>query len=339
MADAPHPCLRRAGRRDLGATSRSRDPRTSARGWCRATTELNLVCVGKRRDGGHLAGPKVHARRHGGDAPLPHRDHPFERLPVDTAVRPDPFAVRWTNPRRNAGEVRRVVTGIPGKGGIVDTLDRETGEFPWATATIVQNVVSRIDGATGAVNENAELIFTAAGQTVLASRTRAAARTGSPYTDPRKSQRIPYSLGESMSRTRQQPSGIDSLRRKRLAVRLAVRAGFPAPRSSAAAARAGQGSRTAALGVYRPPLSSSCGVYGADAEIDYAQVIAPANAANSRARAARSPCELWSPVAVDRKPYESIRRDVGAPRRQCPWVAARSLLWLEARPGSGEEST
>ena len=95
-------------------------------------------------------------------------DHPFERLLVDTAVRPDPSAVSWINPRLNPGEVRRVVTGIPGKTGIVYTLDRETGEFLWATPTIVQNVVSGIDGATGAVTENAELIFTAAGQTVLA---------------------------------------------------------------------------------------------------------------------------------------------------------------------------
>ncbi len=95
-------------------------------------------------------------------------DHPFERLLVDTAVRPDPSAVSWINPRLIPGEERRVVTGIPGKTGIVYTLDRETGEFLWATPTIVQNVISSIDGATGVVSENAELVFTAAGQTVLA---------------------------------------------------------------------------------------------------------------------------------------------------------------------------
>ena len=95
-------------------------------------------------------------------------DHPFERLLVDTAVRPDPSAVSWINPRLNPGEERRVLTGIPGKTGIVYTLDRATGEFLWATPTIVQNVISGIDGATGAVTENAELVFTAQGQTVLA---------------------------------------------------------------------------------------------------------------------------------------------------------------------------
>ena len=95
-------------------------------------------------------------------------DHPFERILVDTAVAPDPDAVSWINPRIRPGEVRRVMTGIPGKTGLVYTLDRETGEFLWATPTVTQNVISHIDGATGAVTENAEVIFSAEGQTVLA---------------------------------------------------------------------------------------------------------------------------------------------------------------------------
>ena len=93
--------------------------------------------------------------------------HPFERLLVDTAVAPNPTAVRWINPRLRPGERRQVITGIPGKTGVVYTLDRATGEFLWATPTITQNVISSIDGATGAVSENAELVFTAIGQEVL----------------------------------------------------------------------------------------------------------------------------------------------------------------------------
>ena len=58
-------------------------------------------------------------------------DHPFERLLVDTAVAPDPAAVTWINPRLQPGERCRVVTGIPGKTGVVYTLDRETGEVLW----------------------------------------------------------------------------------------------------------------------------------------------------------------------------------------------------------------
>ena len=98
-------------------------------------------------------------------------DHPFERLLVDTAVTPDPSAVSWINPRLEPGEVRKVVTGIPGKTGVVYTLDRATGEFLWATPTITQNVIAGIDGATGAVTESAELVFTSRGQQVLACPT------------------------------------------------------------------------------------------------------------------------------------------------------------------------
>ena len=95
-------------------------------------------------------------------------DHPFERLLVDTAVTPNRRAVSWINPRLQAGEVRKVLTGIPGKTGVVYTLDRATGEFLWATPTVAQNVINDIDGATGAVSENSEVVFSANGQEVLA---------------------------------------------------------------------------------------------------------------------------------------------------------------------------
>ena len=65
---------------------------------------------------------------------------PSSGLLVDTAVAPDPEAVSWINPRLRPGEVRKVITGIPGKTGVVYTLDRETGEFLWATPTSPQNV-------------------------------------------------------------------------------------------------------------------------------------------------------------------------------------------------------
>jgi PQQ-dependent dehydrogenase (methanol/ethanol family) len=92
-------------------------------------------------------------------------DHPFERLLIDTAVAPNTKEVLWINPRIKPGEKRQVLTGIPGKTGIVYTLDRKTGEFLWARPTVHQNVVSKIDGATGVVTENTEVMFTAEGQT------------------------------------------------------------------------------------------------------------------------------------------------------------------------------
>ncbi|HJO11426.1 MAG: PQQ-binding-like beta-propeller repeat protein [Gammaproteobacteria bacterium] len=93
-------------------------------------------------------------------------DHPFERLLVETRVAPDPDAVSWINPNLQSGEVRKVITGIPGKTGIVYTLDRETGEFLWATPTVRQNVIENIDGA-GAVTANAEIIFRESEQVVF----------------------------------------------------------------------------------------------------------------------------------------------------------------------------
>jgi alcohol dehydrogenase (cytochrome c) len=87
-------------------------------------------------------------------------DHPFERLLVDTAVAPDPREVTWINPRLKTGERRKVITGIPGKTGIVYTLDRVTGEFLWARPTVYQNVVKSIDGATGKVTDNPEVVPT-----------------------------------------------------------------------------------------------------------------------------------------------------------------------------------
>jgi alcohol dehydrogenase (cytochrome c) len=92
-------------------------------------------------------------------------DHPFERILVDTAVAPDASEVTWINPKIKKGERRKVVTGIPGKTGIIYTLDRVTGEFLWARATTKQNVVSKIDGATGKVTVNPDTTFSKGGET------------------------------------------------------------------------------------------------------------------------------------------------------------------------------
>src|SRR5262245_50197864 len=94
-------------------------------------------------------------------------DHPFERLLVDTAVAPNASEVAWINPRLRPGERRQVITGIPGKTGIVYTLDRKTGEFLWARPTVFQNVVKNIDGATGKVTDNPDVVPTHKDQKLL----------------------------------------------------------------------------------------------------------------------------------------------------------------------------
>jgi alcohol dehydrogenase (cytochrome c) len=87
-------------------------------------------------------------------------DHPFERILVDTAVAPSARDVAWINPKIKPGERRKVITGVPGKTGVVYTLDRQTGEFLWARPTVMQNVIKGIDGATGAVTVNEDMLFT-----------------------------------------------------------------------------------------------------------------------------------------------------------------------------------
>jgi len=94
-------------------------------------------------------------------------DHPFERILVDTVVAPNASDVLWINPKVKPGERRKVITGIPGKTGVVYTLDRRTGEFLWARPTVYQNVISGIDGNTGEVTVNSEVQFSAINQSHL----------------------------------------------------------------------------------------------------------------------------------------------------------------------------
>ena len=84
-------------------------------------------------------------------------DHVFERYLIDVVVAPDPAEVPWISSRITPGERRRVVTGIPGKTGIVYTLDRKTGEFLWARETLHQNVITSIDGS-GKVHINEDMV-------------------------------------------------------------------------------------------------------------------------------------------------------------------------------------
>jgi PQQ-dependent dehydrogenase (methanol/ethanol family) len=94
-------------------------------------------------------------------------DHPFERLLIDTKVDPDADSVEWINPRLRRGEERKVVTGIPGKTGLVYTLDRETGQFLWARETVMQNVISDVNVESGAATVNPDKTFSGAGQQKL----------------------------------------------------------------------------------------------------------------------------------------------------------------------------
>ena len=87
------------------------------------------------------------------------QDHPFERILVETDVAPDPDAVAWLNPDIRPGGPRKVVTGVPGKPGLVWTLDAATGDFLWARETSYQNVIVGVDveGRKGIANPDIKL--------------------------------------------------------------------------------------------------------------------------------------------------------------------------------------
>jgi len=94
-------------------------------------------------------------------------DHPFPRMLMDEEVAPDPSEVAWINPGIERGRTYKVLTGVPGKTGVIYTLDRETGDFLWARPTVFQNVVQSIDGRTGRVTVNPETVFTEYGKSTL----------------------------------------------------------------------------------------------------------------------------------------------------------------------------
>lgn len=86
------------------------------------------------------------------------QDHAFARIVVQSEVRPDPAEVTWHVPDPRGGERRTLITGVPGKPGIVWALDAATGDFLWARETSVQNVIVGVDAAARKGIANAELI-------------------------------------------------------------------------------------------------------------------------------------------------------------------------------------
>jgi alcohol dehydrogenase (cytochrome c) len=95
------------------------------------------------------------------------QDHPFERIVVESEVVPNVNAVDWMNPNIESGERRKVITGIPGKPGIVWTLDAATGDFLWAKNTIYQTTIIGVDIENRRGIANPEIKNLEAGQEVI----------------------------------------------------------------------------------------------------------------------------------------------------------------------------
>jgi len=88
-------------------------------------------------------------------------DYTHERTLFRTAYNPDPKYVKWFNPDVKRGEQRDFAVMV-GEGGGVFALDRGTGQFLWATPfpyDTPEFLISKIDGKTGKVYLNEDLIF------------------------------------------------------------------------------------------------------------------------------------------------------------------------------------
>ena len=68
---------------------------------------------------------------------------------VETEVSPNPAEVPWISPDLEPGTRRKVITGVPGKTGLIWTLDAATGKFLWARPTVYQNIMTGLDLRTG----------------------------------------------------------------------------------------------------------------------------------------------------------------------------------------------
>ncbi len=93
-------------------------------------------------------------------------DYTHERTLFRVAVRPDPKLVKWINPDIRRGE-QRDVAAMVGEGGGVFLIDRRTGQFLWANPfpfDAPNFLISNVDGKTGKVTINKDLVFTAPGQ-------------------------------------------------------------------------------------------------------------------------------------------------------------------------------
>ncbi|MBI2817201.1 MAG: PQQ-binding-like beta-propeller repeat protein [Acidobacteria bacterium] len=88
-------------------------------------------------------------------------DHPYERILIRSAVNPDSKAVKWIKPGVNRTQPRDMVLTM-GKPGGLFVLDRDKGDFLWATpfpADVPEFVLSKIDVETGKTYLNWEQVL------------------------------------------------------------------------------------------------------------------------------------------------------------------------------------
>jgi PQQ-dependent dehydrogenase (methanol/ethanol family) len=88
-------------------------------------------------------------------------DYTHERTLIRTAVSPDPKFVKWMNPDIAKGQQRDIAVMV-GEGGGVFAMDRNNGQFLWATPFPYDTpnfLIKNIDGKTGKTEINWDLVF------------------------------------------------------------------------------------------------------------------------------------------------------------------------------------
>ena len=93
-------------------------------------------------------------------------DYTHERTLLRTAFNPDPRFVKWINPDIRRGQQRDVAVMV-GEGGGIFLLDRNNGQFLWASPfpyDVKNFIISSIDVKTGITHLNTDLIFREPGQ-------------------------------------------------------------------------------------------------------------------------------------------------------------------------------
>jgi PQQ-dependent dehydrogenase (methanol/ethanol family) len=96
-------------------------------------------------------------------------DHVEERILVNSVVKPDPRAVKWISSKITPGEQRDILVTLGEPGGLF-ALDRETGEFLWATpfpSDSPEFHIGHIDVETGQTFLNWDRVTKQVGDTVI----------------------------------------------------------------------------------------------------------------------------------------------------------------------------
>lgn len=94
------------------------------------------------------------------------QDYTNERVLLRTAINPDPKHIKWINPDVPRNQQRNVSVNV-GEGGGLFAVDRDTGQFLWATPfpyDTPEFLISSIDGRTGRTSINWDLVLKQPGE-------------------------------------------------------------------------------------------------------------------------------------------------------------------------------